>query len=365
MTVGGGTGVKCLTIGDFDGHVWVNGDLTPIHIPEVRQIPTFGINLHPLSAYKNVVFQEKVATATSRGVPVFQATKQPNGLFCARLYPRPAPTSAAVYHSHLTYDKDIALYCTVVSSDVEHCFQCSSYDNAFVSRAYSEGVSDLRLWHERLGHLHLAAISRLLGIPLPPKPFFCKGCVAGKSVRQSFKHLEWAPHFTAPRPAHTFHSDVAGPYLATTEGNTITIFFVCGFSRFVFTKQAKSGSAYTQTWIDHVNRQEANAGSTRVVAVLHSDGAKYMDSLEIRSFNAERGIVHHTSPAYTPELNGIAEPSVLCSKWPVPCASTPVSLVTSMEMPRPMLLSSSTTFPVQVSRRQGRSCSPVSQRPIR
>ncbi len=61
------------------------------------------------------------------------------------------------------------------------------------------------------------------------------------------------------------------------------------------------------SWITLVNQQEAQAGSSRVVAVLHSDGANYMDSLDIREFNTNRGIVHHTSPAYTPELSGIAE----------------------------------------------------------
>jgi hypothetical protein len=35
-----------------------------------------------------------------------------------------------------------------------------------------------------------------------------------------------------------------------------------------------------------------------------------MDTLAIREFNASRGIVHHTSPAYTPELNGIAENTI-------------------------------------------------------
>ena len=167
----------------------------------------------------------------------------------------------------------------------EHCYQCLTYDTAFVSRAYSEGLSELRLWHERLGHLNLAAVCRLLGVPLPPKPFFCKGCVAGKSTRQSFKHLEWAPHFQSPRAAHTFHSDVAGPYTPTFEGYICTIFFVCGFSRFIFPKLVKTTSEYTPSWITLVNQQEAQAGSSRVVAVLHSDGAAYMDSLEIREFN--------------------------------------------------------------------------------
>ena len=309
VRVGNKIDIRCHTVGDFDGHVLVNGTLRPIHLAAVRHIPTFGINLHPISLYEKIVFQGAVATATNRGNAVFQATRQPDGMFCATLLPA-STVSPTTDHSHFSYDKDIALYCTVVSSDVEHCNQCSSYDHAYVSRAYSEGISDLRLWHERLGHLHLAAISRLLGIPLPPKPFFCKGCVAGKSVRKSFKHLEWASHFVAPRAAHTFHSDVAGPYIAPIDGYVNTIFFVCGFSRFVFIRMVKATSDYTPAWIDLVNRQEANAGSTRVVAVLHSDGAKYMDSLELRAFNAGRGIVHHTSPANTPELNGVAEVTI-------------------------------------------------------
>ena len=131
--------------------------------------------------------------------------------------------------------------------------------------------------------------------------------MAGKSTRQSFKHLQWIPHFQSPRAALTFHSDVAGPYTPTIEGYNSTIFFVCGFSRFIFSKLVKTTTEYTPSWITLVNQQEAQAGSSRVVAVLHSDGAAYMDSLHIREFNASRGIVHHTSPAYTPELNGIAE----------------------------------------------------------
>jgi hypothetical protein len=307
ITVGGGHGVSCSTIGDFDGHVLINGRLSPLSIQAVRVVPTFGINLHPLSLYKEVLFKDDVATATEGSTPVFQATKQANGLFWASLFPSSTSVTPVPDRAHYTHDEDISLHCIVVSDDVEHCYRCLTYDTAFVSRAYSEGLSELRLWHERLGHLNLAALCRLLGVPLPPKPFFCKGCVAGKSTRQSFKHLEWAPHFTAPRAAHTFHSDVAGPFTTTTDGFNSTIFFVCGHARFIFIKLVTTTSEYTLTWINLVNRQEAQAGSSRVVAVLHSDGATYMDTLAIREFNASRGIVHHTSPAYTPELNGIAE----------------------------------------------------------
>ena len=88
VTVGGGTSVACNTIGDFDGHVLVNGTQRPIFVPDVRVIPNFGINVHPFSSYSSISIQDSTATATSADGPMFQAIKQPNGFFYAKLTPK-------------------------------------------------------------------------------------------------------------------------------------------------------------------------------------------------------------------------------------------------------------------------------------
>jgi hypothetical protein len=87
VTVGGGTSA-CITIGDFDGHVLVNGTQRPIFVPDVRVIPNFGINVHPFSSYSSISIQDSTATATSADEPTFQALKQSNGFFYAKLTPK-------------------------------------------------------------------------------------------------------------------------------------------------------------------------------------------------------------------------------------------------------------------------------------
>jgi len=71
-----------------------------------------------------------------------------------------------------------------------------------------------------------------------------------------------------------------------------------------------STSEYETFWLAHCAQVEADAGKTRVIAALVSDGAKYMDTLNMRTFHLNSGIVHYTSPPYTPELNSLAERTI-------------------------------------------------------
>ena len=95
VTVGGGTSA-CNIIGDFDGSVLVNGTQLPIFVPNVRIIPNFGINVHPFSSYSSISIKDSTATATSAEGPVFQALKQPNGFFYAKLTPKVQETLSSL-----------------------------------------------------------------------------------------------------------------------------------------------------------------------------------------------------------------------------------------------------------------------------
>jgi hypothetical protein len=88
VTVGGGTSLACNTVGDFDGRVLVNGTQRPIFISDVRVIPDFGINVHPFSLYRSISIQDSTATTITADGPTFQALKQANGFFYAKLTPK-------------------------------------------------------------------------------------------------------------------------------------------------------------------------------------------------------------------------------------------------------------------------------------
>jgi hypothetical protein len=76
-------------------------------------------------------------------------------------------------------------------------------------------TSDLRVWHERLGHLNFRTLREMVnknpvnGVQLSEKyDVFCEPCQIGKSQRKVFNKVR---ERAATKPGEVFHTDVCGP----------------------------------------------------------------------------------------------------------------------------------------------------------
>ena len=185
-------------------------------------------------------------------------------------------------------------------------------DQCHMTRTYAPGVSDLELWHRRLGHRNFRDVAKLLGIKLPKnyKSTFCEACVQGKAKAhpRGTKLTNLRPLLKSKRSGQVWHSDVAGPYRTPTLGGARYLcVLVDDFSRRIRVKLLKSTGEFTEVWRNFILELEAELGSDRVVMMLRTDGAKYYDCKALAIFCKGKGIQLSLSPRGTPQLNSVAE----------------------------------------------------------
>ena len=312
VTITTGTGVlKCTRCADFEGATEVNGIRIPITIKDVRIAPNFGQPLiaerHYLAIHDAAVDKQNgLASVKVDGQTVMQGTRARDGMYYVKLY----YGANAMKTSHFVSSTDIAAYSSVQALDEERCLSCGQIDKNFIARCYS-GRDQLKLMHERMGHRNMSDVARILGVPLPRKPLFCRACVEGKSSRLSFNHNRTTPFYEAPRAAYAWHVDMVEFSTLTDQGCKYLLVMVDGYSRKIVHELRKSQAEFDVTWEHHVAQVEAElATSGRIVANLVSDGAKYFDTRRMQAFNAKNGIAHLVSPPYTQELNHVAERTV-------------------------------------------------------
>ena len=187
-----------------------------------------------------------------------------------------------------------------LTADEGPCWVCS------ITRAYSPGVSDLLLWHWRLGHRSFRTVARQLGIKLPEKLPFCQGCVEGKLSRHPLQraHRNTGIDPESPRPAYLLFSDATGPFrVQTRNGSRYLILFVDDYTRKLFPFLVRLLSEFLDVLKEMVARLEAEAGRDKVVAQLLTDNHKVHCSQVLDCFCKQKGIFQLYSPPYTQSLN--------------------------------------------------------------
>ena len=169
---------------------------------------------------------------------------------------------------------------------------------------------DLMVWHRRLGHRNYEDVCHFLGIPMPARRPFCAPCVLAKS-RRHVSGARATPYLAAPRAAHTFATDIAGPFtIMTRGGNKYLCVLVCAFSKKIFALLFKSTREFYGAFKDFIRHQKAHRG-TQAVARLHSDGAAYFrKSEQLAVFCKSEGIDQTSSAPFTQSLNGLAERTI-------------------------------------------------------
>lgn len=172
-------------------------------------------------------------------------------------------------------------------------------------------VTDLRLWHARLAHVHVNGIQDMVkknivsGIDGNMKQdiALCESCIYGKSCRAPI------PKQKGDRSKGILdlaHSDAFGPLnMKSIGGSKYFVTFIDNHSRFVVVYTMKENSeAFScfKKWLATVERHT----NCKLKAIRCDNGGEYV-SKDFDDFLGNHGIERDPTVPYNPHQNGVAE----------------------------------------------------------
>ena len=131
----------------------------------------------------------------------------------------------------------------------------------------------------------------------------CQACKLGKQARTSFSGANTRRE---TRPGRKLHSDLCGPFKETGyDGSRYILSLVddCLRVKKVFTLEQKSEAAGKIIAFIRAAKRRWNWE----VAAFRTDRGGELLNAELGKFFEQEGIKHEYTPAYTPQLNGVAE----------------------------------------------------------
>lgn len=155
--------------------------------------------------------------------------------------------------------------------------------------------------HQRMGHLHSAALRRFCN-PGGKSSGFCTLCIHAKSHRHSFQSSLPQANLLLYR----VHSDVVGPFQTPTpSGNQYFVSFINEFSRFTKIYLLKHKSEVFDRFCEYLTKVEHHSGER--LCILKCDWGGEYSSSRFLAFTATHGILMEQGPASTPEHNSVAK----------------------------------------------------------
>ena len=171
-------------------------------------------------------------------------------------------------------------------------------------------TADLKMWHERLGHVGARALEdmvkndRVTGVKLGNvEKFFCEPCQFGKSCRKSFKESSMSREL---KPGECVHTDVCGPIQVKSQGGASYFStFIDEASNFCHVDFLRHKDEVFEKFKAYDKLVENKFGA-RLKIVRSDNGGEYKNK-RFAAYLVERGIVMENSAPHTPEQNGKAE----------------------------------------------------------
>lgn len=174
--------------------------------------------------------------------------------------------------------------------------------------AVTTGISLVRLWHVRYGHLNFESLSQLKkqgmvkGLPtFKRENAKCEACIYGKQSRESFPTSSWR----ANRWLQLVHSDVCGPLQTSFDGCKYFLPFIDDFSRMTWVYFLKNKSKAFDKF--KIFRQFVENEVKEKIGTLRIDNGGEFTSNELKTYCSENGIRRHLTNVYTPQQNGVVE----------------------------------------------------------
>ena len=158
------------------------------------------------------------------------------------------------------------------------------------------------LWHRRLGHPCFEKIKKTLPW-FSLTQFVCESCQLGKHHRSSYSSCDDIPSFA---PFDLLHCVVWGPSRTpSVSGHRYYIVFVDDYTRVSWVYLLCDRSEVVTT-VTHFITEVVTQYST-TPKILCTDNALEFFQTSLRTFCADRGIIHQTTCPHTSQQNGIAE----------------------------------------------------------
>jgi len=163
----------------------------------------------------------------------------------------------------------------------------------------------ITLWHQRLAHLNLRAVSSITGLPIgniPP----CHTCIEAKPQR-TFVPL---PVAMAKRPFARIHSDLCGPIgTPSWSGSRYLILYIDNYTRWAYGYflRSKESIEITRIFQEFQARVETAFPNWPISRFRCDHGRGEYDNSLFRSILRVGGILLEPAPSYCQHKNRVAE----------------------------------------------------------
>jgi Reverse transcriptase (RNA-dependent DNA polymerase)/gag-polypeptide of LTR copia-type/Integrase core domain/GAG-pre-integrase domain len=271
------TGTGNISVKTFVKHQWIPGVFT-----NVLFVPNIAANLLSVSRMTasglNISFVGNECIIRNKsGEIIGRATKQSSNLY------------------RLVVQIDLPLVVTPIAAT-----------------AVTTGITDAKIWHDRLGHIGIESMSTLKNLVTGFNCNLndsdnliatCQGCLKGKAHRSAMPDA--ATH-RATVPLELVHSDICGPMnVESIGGSSYFITFIDDYSRYIVIKTMKSKDEALKHFLDYKGWAENSTGYN--IKTLRTDGGGEYFSNDFDAVLKQYGISRQKTPPYTPQHNGVAE----------------------------------------------------------
>ena len=166
-------------------------------------------------------------------------------------------------------------------------------------------LSSINFWHARLCHInsrYVGIMSSLGLIPRLTRNFEkCETCSQAKITKRPHKSVERNTELL-----ELIHSDLCEfEGILTRGGNRYFITFIDDFSKYAHVYLLKNKSDAFEKFQEFLKEVENQFG--RKIKRFRSDRGREYESIGFNSYVQSLGIIHETTPPYSPASNGVAE----------------------------------------------------------
>ncbi|CAJ2661891.1 unnamed protein product [Trifolium pratense] len=193
----------------------------------------------------------------------------------------------------------------------DNCYLWVPLEEANVSTCLLTKEDEVKLWHQKLGHLNLKSMKRAIseeairGLPnlQIQEDNICGECQIGKQTKVSHQKLQ---HLSTSRVLELLHMDLMGPMQVESLGGKKYAFVVVDdFSRYTWVNFIRQKSETFDEFKDLCLQlqKENDCGILRI----RSDHGKEFENSKFAEFCAAEGIAHEFSSPITPQQNGVVE----------------------------------------------------------
>jgi len=146
----------------------------------------------------------------------------------------------------------------------------ANHSQVFLAKTYKkEGLSDLDLWHGKLGDVGIKHIKKIIPTLVVPKTYRCEFCIQGKIHK--FGHSKCAEgERTKYDPGVCLHSDHSGPYVMSQGGQRYSQLFMDAGSGYLWAVRMKKKIGHYEALQQII--ADSKAASGKSLQYFQSDG---------------------------------------------------------------------------------------------